>query len=182
MKRIILASSSPRRKELLSQIVDNFEIIPATKDEKILKCYPLTYVSCYLAKQKALEVFEKNLDALVIGADTTVICKHQILGKPKDKEDAIRMISLLSNKTHLVVTGVYIISKEFKKKIRCVTKVTFKKLSEKQIQDYCSLNSIYDKAGAYAIQGEAREFIDHIDGDYNNVVGLPIDKIKPYLN
>ena len=92
------------------------------------------------------------------------------------------MISMLSNNTHIVVTGVYIMSKEFKKSFSSITKVTFRKMSEQEIDEYCNLDTVYDKAGAYAIQAEAGKYITSIDGDYNNVVGLPIDELKKYLN
>lgn len=182
MKRIILASKSPRRKELLSKIVDDFEIISSNNPEKIPKFVPLKKVPVILAKQKAKDVYKNNKDALVIGADTVVIVNNEILGKPKDKQDVKRMISMLSNNTHIVVTGVYIISNKIKKSFSSVTKVTFRKMSEQEIDDYCNLDTIYDKAGAYAIQNEAKQYITNIEGDYNNVVGLPIDELKKYLN
>ena len=182
MKRVILASKSPRRKELLSKIVDNFEIIVSNSKEKRPLFVSNKKVPVCLAKQKAKEVFKENKDALVIGADTVVIVNNEILGKPKEKEDVKRMISMLSNNTHIVVTGVYIMSKEFKKSFSSITKVTFRKMSEQEIDEYCNLDTVYDKAGAYAIQAEAGKYITSIDGDYNNVVGLPIDELKKYLN
>ena len=134
-----------------------------------------------LAKQKALDIYKNNKDALVIGADTVVIAKNEILGKPKDKEDVRRMINMLSGNSHIVVTGVYIVSKEYRKALSCTTKVTFKKMSEKEINDYCELDTIYDKAGAYAIQNEAKEFITSIEGDYYNVVGFPVELVRKHL-
>ncbi len=181
MKEIVLASQSPRRKELLKQIVDDFTIDVSTKPEKIPFLCLKKRIPLHLAKQKALNVYQRHQESLIIAADTIVICKNQILGKPKNKDDVRRMITLLSNKTHIVVTGVYLKSKEFHKSFSCVTKVTFKKLTPNEIEEYCQLTTIYDKAGAYAIQGEAKSFISKIEGDYNNVVGLPIRELKKYL-
>lgn len=182
MRKIILASKSPRRKELLSKIIDDFEIKISSKPEKKPILVPLKKIPVFLAKQKAKEVYKNNKDCLVIGADTVVIVNNQILGKPKDKNDVRRMINMLSNNIHIVVTGVYIICKEFKKSFSSITEVTFRKMSDQEIDNYCKLETIYDKAGAYAIQNEAKEFITNINGDYNNVVGLPIDELKKYLN
>ena len=175
--KIILASKSPRRKELLSQIIDDFEIDVSNSDEKYPKRLSKKKIPLYLAKQKALEVYNRHQDCLVIGSDTVVIVKNQVLGKPKDKEDAIKMISLLQGKTHLVVTGVYLKSKNFTKKIRSISKVTFKKMTPEEIDRYCELDTIYDKAGAYAIQGEAKDLITKTKGSYYGIVGLPIELI-----
>lgn len=181
MREIILASKSPRRNYLLKQIVSDFSIDVPVNPEIKPRFYPKKKIPSYLAKQKALEIFQKHPDSLIIAADTVVICKNEILGKPKDKDDVKRMISLLSGRTHIVVTGVYVICKEYHKKFSCVTKVTFKKLSDEEIADYCKLDSVYDKAGAYAIQEDAKKFITGIVGDYNNVIGLPIDELKKYI-
>ena len=181
MKRIILASKSPRRQQLLKEIIDNFDIIVSNSEEKKPLFVSLKNVPVHLAKQKAKEVYKNNKDALVIGADTVVICDNQILGKPKDKNDANRMITMLSNKTHIVVTGVYLIGKGIKKSFKCITEVTFKKMTEEEINNYCELSTIYDKAGAYAIQEDAGQYISRINGSYNNVVGLPIEELKKYL-
>ena len=182
MNRVVLASKSPRRQQLLKEIVEKFDIDVSTSEEKVGLFVPLKKVPVYLAHQKAKEVYKRNKDALVIGADTVVIVNNQILGKPKDKEDVRRMITMLSDNTHIVVTGVSLISKKFKKKFSCVTKVTFRKMSEEEINQYCELETVYDKAGAYAIQAEAGHYISKIQGDYNNVVGFPVDKIKKYIN
>lgn len=181
MKRVVLASKSPRRKQLLKEIIEEFDIDVSELEEKKPRFVSLKKVPVCLAKQKAKEVFKRNKDALVIGADTVVIVNNQILGKPKDKEDVKRMISMLSGNTHIVVTGVYLISKEYRKSFSCVTEVSFVKMSEKQIAEYCELSSVYDKAGAYAIQEEAGQYISSIKGDYNNVVGLPTSMLKQYL-
>ena len=181
MKRVVLASKSPRRQQLLKEIVDKFDIDVSSSEEKIGWVIPVKKVPVYLAHQKAKEVFKRNKDALVIGADTVVIVNNQILGKPKDTQDVRRMITMLSDNTHIVVTGVSLISKEFKKKFSCITKVTFRKMSEQEIEEYCKLDTVYDKAGAYAIQNEAGQYISKIEGDYNNVVGFPVDMVKQYI-
>ena len=181
MKRIVLASKSPRRKQLLKERFEEFDVdvsdVVETFPNDILK----VDVPVYLAKLKAEDVFKRNNDALVIGADTVVIINDQILGKPIDKADAINMISMLSGNTHIVVTGVCLKCSEYIKTFSCITEVTFKKMSNEEIIQYCELNSIYDKAGAYAIQEDAAKYIVGIKGDYNNVVGLPTEMIKQYI-
>ena len=181
MKKIVLASKSPRRKLLLSSIVDTFEIDVSNKEETYPSSLHLEKVPAYLARQKVNDVYKRHQDALVIGADTVVIINNQILGKPKDKDDAYRMISMLQGKTHKVVTGIYLKEKGFRKTISAISYVTFKKMTEDEINNYCLLDSIYDKAGAYAIQEDAKDLIIKIKGSYNNIVGLPIELIKDYL-
>lgn len=180
-KQIVLASASPRRHELLKEIFKDFEVDISTKKEKKPFYVSLRNTSKYLAKQKAKDVFKRHLNDIVIGADTIVYVNHQVLGKPKDIDDAKRMISLLSNKTHEVITGVCIISKDFIDNFKVVSKVTFRKITPEEIDKYCSLKTIYDKAGAYAIQGEAKDFVINVEGEYNNIVGLPIKKLKEKL-
>lgn len=178
---IVLASKSPRRQQLLKEIVDDFIIDVADVDENLPP--EINYLDAVkdLAKKKALAVFNKRNDDIIIGADTIVYAKNEILGKPKDKDDVKRMIMLLSNDTHVVATGVCVVSKDF---IDCfveITEVTFKKMSEVEIDEYCKLDTVYDKAGAYAIQAEAKKYISKINGDYNNVVGLPVDRLNQCL-
>lgn len=182
MKKIVLASKSPRRKELLSLIVDSFEIDVAVKPERKPFWVKKEKLAQHLAKQKATEVFKKHPDAIVIGADTIVLAKNQILGKPKDENDVRRMINLLNNDTHKVITGVCIKSKEKTVCFSSITEVSFVNMSQEEIDEYCKLDTVYDKAGAYAIQAEAGKYINKIVGDYNNVVGLPVDELKKYLN
>ena len=181
MRQVVLASKSPRRQELLKQITTDFIIDVCEKTEKKPLFVSLIKVPQFLAKQKVKDVYKRHKDCVVIGADTVVIANNQILGKPKDKEDVRRMITMLSNNTHLVVTGVYIKCKEYSKGFSSITKVTFRKMSEEEIEEYCKLDTIYDKAGAYAIQNEAKEYIVNIEGDYNNVVGLPVDELRKHL-
>ena len=169
--RFILASASPRRKELLEQIGVKFDILPATGEEVITKELPGEEVM-ELAKQKAEEVAKTaGADALVLGADTVVAYEGKILGKPKDEADALRMLTMLSGKEHEVYTGVALIDNRDQSMENFFerTKVTMYPVSEEEIRDYI--------AGGYAIQGLGAKFIQKIEGDYNNVVGLPIGRI-----
>lgn len=196
MKSIILASASPRRKELLRQINIAFEIIPSKGEEIISSSIPKEVVQ-QLAKQKAEDVV-KSLNEekrLVLGADTVVACENQILGKPSDKKQAIQMIGCLQGKAHQVYTGVCLSRLEedgriFSKTFYEKTEVWVAPMTEKEILDY--IEGRYeaqpgekleweDKAGAYGIQGCFAAFITGIQGDYNNVVGLPIARIYQEL-
>lgn len=181
MKKIILASASPRRKEILEQIGLCFDIIPSTCSEVITKNVPQDIVE-ELACQKAQEVFEKTGESsIVIGADTIVVYNGKIMGKPKDEEDAFNMISELQSNTHVVYTGVCVLIKEnnITKKIVFseATNVSVYPMSKEQVLDYIATKEPMDKAGAYAVQGRFAVFIKKIDGDYNNVVGLPIARL-----
>lgn len=177
--RFILASASPRRKELLEQIGVKFDILPVTGEEVITKELPGEVVM-ELAKQKAEEVAKTaGADALVLGADTVVAYEGKILGKPKDEADALRMLTMLSGKEHEVYTGVALIDNRDQSMENFFerTKVTMYPVSEEEIRDYIAGGEPMDKAGAYAIQGLGAKFIQKIEGDYNNVVGLPIGRI-----
>lgn len=177
--RFILASASPRRKELLEQIGAKFDILPATGEEVITKELPGEVVM-ELAKQKAEEIAKTaEADTLVLGADTVVAYEGKILGKPKDEADALRMLTMLSGKEHEVYTGVALIDNRDQSMENFFerTKVTMYPVSEEEIRDYIAGGEPMDKAGAYAIQGLGAKFIQKIEGDYNNVVGLPIGRI-----
>lgn len=179
--KIILASKSPRRKELLEQIGMQFEIIPSVGEEVITQTNPVEVVK-ELASQKAAEIETKTEgDRLIIGADTIVVYENQILGKPKDKEDAIRMLSMLQNHTHSVYTGVSLIRNQGKDRQVVTfaeeTKVVFCPMTKEEIEGYVSTLDPMDKAGSYGIQGMAAAYIERINGDYNNVVGLPVGRI-----
>lgn len=181
MKKIVLASASPRRKEILEQVGISFDIIPSTSDEVITKDVPKDIVE-ELAEQKAYEVFS-NLSnpSIVIGADTIVVLNNSIMGKPKDEIDAFNMLDNLQNKTHTVFTGVCIYineNNEIKKLLFSeATNVTMYPMSKEQIYDYIATKEPMDKAGAYGIQGKSAIYIKKIDGDYNTVVGLPIARL-----
>lgn len=175
---LILASASPRRKELLSIITDDFTAIPATNEEKIDMTLPQDKAVIYVAEQKAEEVSKNHPDDLVIGADTMVFCDNTPLGKPKDSDDAKKMLKLLSGKVHQVITAVVI---AFEGKTRCSfavqTDVEFYPLTEKEIDRYVQSGEPLDKAGAYGIQGKGSLLIKEIKGDYYNVMGLPVSRL-----
>ncbi len=182
MRRLILASASPRRKELLIKQGFEFEIITADIDErKIEKRFsePQEAVK-QLAYEKARAVFEENTEAVVIGADTVVVFKGKTLGKPKDKEEAYEMLSSLSGNEHEVYTGVAVISKEETVIFADRTAVLFKKLSEKDINAYIATGSPFDKAGSYGIQDS--DFVKEIQGGFDNVMGLPAKRLAPVLS
>ena len=190
-KRLILASASPRRRELLSLITNDFEIITKEVDERSAEIEmenngtPALRVSEGLALLKAKAVFdelpeeEKN-QVLVIGADTSVILDDEIFGKPVDKADAVSMLTRLSGRKHVVATGVALITSE---KTKCFTEETlveFFELDQYQkdlIERYCSSDEPYDKAGAYGIQNGGALLVRKIDGDFSNVVGLPVPRL-----
>ena len=180
MRRIILASASPRRKALLEELGLKFEVIVSSFDEESIKIKNPKKLVETLSKKKAQEVANKIPDAIVIGADTVITLDNTILGKPRDKKDAQRMLSILSGKVHSVITGFTIIDSLHKISITksLGTKVYFKKLNLKQIKEYIDTGEPMDKAGAYAIQEEGGKFVAKIEGDYSNIVGLPLDLLK----
>lgn len=183
-KKIILASQSPRRKWLLEQIGLEFEIIPSNFDEDIENKKFSKQLIESLAYEKAKEVAERNEEkALIIAADTVVIMGNQILGKPTDEKDAENMLKKLSNKTHKVITAIAIIDKyEDKTLINSkISKVKFKKLSEREILDYIKTGEPMDKAGSYGIQAYGSLFVEKVEGCYNNIVGLPLNLLSEML-
>lgn len=181
---IILASKSPRRREILENTKVRFSIKESQIDEVIKADESPKETVMRLAYEKALDVANNNKESLVIGADTIVVINDQILGKPKNEEEAYNMIKLLSGKTHYVITGFALINLSLNKKvIDCeVSQVTFKELSEECIKDYLNTKESLDKAGAYGIQGYGGLLVNNIQGDYFNIVGLPISKISDCLN
>lgn len=181
---IILASKSPRRREILENTKVRFSVKESQIDEVIKADESPKETVMRLAYEKALDVANNNKESLVIGADTIVVINDQILGKPKNEEEAYNMIKLLSGKTHYVITGFALINLNLNKKvIDCeVSQVTFKELSEECIKDYLNTKESLDKAGAYGIQGYGGLLVKNIQGDYFNIVGLPISKISDCLN
>ena len=176
---LILASNSPRRKQILKENGYTFTVIPSSVDEpENLDRDPDKYAE-YLAELKATDVFNKNGN-IVLGADTIVYIDGLILGKPKDKQDAINTLKLLSGKTHIVCTGYAIISSAKKVVSNEKTFVTFNKLTDELITDYVNSGLCMDKAGSYGIQ-DGYPLVKEIKGDYQNVVGLPLSKIKGIL-
>ena len=178
---VILASASPRRKELLGYIVPRFEIIPADVDEILPKEIPAEKSAEFLAVKKAEHISAQHPESIVIGSDTVVIVDGEILGKPADEADAYRMLKKLSGKTHTVVTGVCISQGEKKKSFSEATQVEFYPLSEEEIRDYIATGDPMDKAGAYGIQGEGCVLIKGIEGDFFTVMGLPAARLKREL-
>ena len=178
-KKVVLASASPRRQELIKLIFDSVEILPADCDEMLPEGIGAREAVEYLSKIKndaSAKLTEK--ENLVISADTVVSVDNEILGKPVDKEDARRMISLLSGKVHQVYTGVTISLNGKAKTFSEKTDVEFFDLTENEIEEYISSKEPYDKAGAYGIQGKAGLLVKGINGDYYNVVGFPIARLK----
>ena len=180
---IILASKSPRRREILENTKVRFSIKESQIDEIIKADESPKETVMRLAYEKALDVANNNKESLVIGADTIVVINDKILGKPKNEKEAYEMIKLLSGKTHYVITGFALINLSLNKKvIDCeVSQVTFKELSEECIKDYINTKESLDKAGAYGIQGYGGLLVKNIQGDYFNIVGLPISKISDCL-
>lgn len=185
MTKIILASKSPRRRELMELLHIPFDVIVSDIDEQIDPQNDLVKEIEKLSYRKAEAVFKDHPDALVIGSDTIVKIGNDILGKPKDIEQAEAMLKELSDNTHEVVTGVSILYKDQTETFSSVAKVTFYPLDEKEISEYIATNEPMDKAGSYAIQGDAAKFIRSIEGDYYTIVGLPIaelyHRLKKYL-
>lgn len=175
---LILASNSPRRRELLSKLNYAFSVIPSVGEETSTAKLPVD-IAKELANRKALEVFKTHPDAVVIGCDTVVELDGQLLGKPKDVADAKQMLTALSGKTHLVHTGVCIVHKLGVWLFADTTQVVFDNLSDKQMVDYIATGSPMDKAGAYGIQDSG--FVSHIVGSYDNVVGFPTERVAVIL-
>lgn len=190
MKKIVLASASPRRSELLKQAGMDFIVIPSKGEEIVTKTHPAQVVE-ELSLQKAREVAKRILSgseeeisdfSLVIGADTVVAADHRILGKPADYEDARKMITMLQGNIHQVYTGVTLILRDEKGNIRTrtfneCTDVDVCEMSYEEVEAYISTPEPYDKAGAYGIQGSFGVYIRGIRGCYYNVVGLPISRL-----
>ena len=173
---VILASASPRRKELLRQIFPQYEIIPALGKEMADKTLPPKDYVAALAEQKCEEVFSSHPDCLVIGCDTIVVFNGKILGKPQNAQDAEDTLKALSGKTHQVMTGVCIRTPQKKLVKVDVTEVTFNDLSQEFIKEYVAGGSPMDKAGSYGIQDGG--VVKSYSGSYTNVVGLPVELIK----
>lgn len=179
---VILASSSPRRKELLKKLVDEFKILVPNIDESINRPKNVEEIPYELAYRKAKEISKNHFNDIVIGCDTIVAINNEVLEKPINEKDAFRMLNILNNNTHKVISGVAIIYQN--KEIRFIetSYVTFNKLSEKDILDYIATNDPMDKAGAYGIQNPYIDLVKELNGEYENVVGLPIKRLKEELN
>lgn len=182
-RNIILASKSPRRKELLEQAGLSFEIIPSAFDEDAVVIKEPAGYAMYLAANKADEVAARYPASVVIGADTIVIINGAVLNKPKDTAHAREMLLMLAGNTHQVITGfcVRCAAANIKYTAFCQTDVTFKALSHDELEWYIHTDEPYDKAGGYAIQGLGSFMIEKVSGSYTNVVGLPVCEIMDYL-
>lgn len=191
MKKIVLASNSPRRKEILEQVGISFEIIPSTSDEVSSKTDPIELVED-ISRMKAEEVATMvEGPAIIIGADTVVVLDGEVLGKPQDEAHAKKMLHSLQNSSHEVFTGVTVILKDImigNEVIECkaisfadVSKVIILPMNNAQIDAYVATREPMDKAGAYAIQGKFALYIKEIIGDYYNIMGLPISKLYDTL-
>lgn len=178
MPRLILASNSPRRRELLARIVSEFEVVPSAYEERAegLSAYETARL---FAEGKAREVFSRNPDCYVLGADTVVSHKGRILGKPQSPEEAAEMLRFLSGATHTVYTGVCLIGRDFLRKDVAQTSVTFRRLTPEGIAEYVKSGSPMDKAGAYGIQDG--KLVKSYEGSYTNVVGLPVELVRSML-
>lgn len=176
--KIILASASPRRRKLMKLITDDFNVVSTDSDETLPDGINLYKASEYLASLKALSAAQSYPDALIIGCDTTVICDNSILGKPKNREECRKSLEMLSGRTHQVITGCSIVYRNKKTSFSVVTDVTFRNLSDDDIQWYISTDEPYDKAGGYGIQGKGALLVEKINGDYFNVVGLPVSRLN----
>ncbi len=178
ISKIILASGSPRRKELLQQIQIEPIVEPSGADEASDIEKPDAFVK-ELSRRKCLDIADKHADGVILGADTVVAIDGKILGKPRDENDAKRMIGLIQGRTHHVYTGVTLAKKENKELKKIVTfceatEVLLEKISQEEIDEYVATGEPLDKAGAYAVQGIFAKFVKGITGDYSNVVGLPL--------
>ncbi len=195
MKQIVLASKSPRRKELLEKAGIKFKVVESKLEEYFdLKLKPHALAK-KLSLEKARAVCQKNppasprgepaggKDSIIISADTLIVCGGKILGKPQDEKDAKKMLKLLSGKTHYVITGFTVYDTETNRSVTksASSKVYFNKISIEEIDNYVTAKKPLDKAGAYGIQELPKTFIKKIDGDYDNVVGLPVQALLKEL-
>ncbi len=180
---LILASTSPRRKDLLSQIGLTFTIVPSDFEEDMSLPLSPDMLTMHLSKEKALAVAKDYPDAVIIGADTVVAIDGAVLGKAHTKEDAQRMLSMLSGKTHQVITGLAVIipagesptGVQIIESVASINNVTFKPLAGEEIEWYIQTGEPLEKAGAYGIQGLGAMFVEKIEGSYSGIVGLPLE-------
>lgn len=179
---LILASASPRRKELLAREGYDFEVIVSDVDEVVNHDDPPHKIAMSIASQKALAVSEKFPSDVVLGADTIVVCNEEILGKPKSREDAARMLRMLSGRSHHVYTGVCLATGAQTECFFECTEVRFRPLSDDEIYDYIDGGEPMDKAGAYGIQGDGGKFVTGLGGSLSNVIGLPVEALVPHLD
>lgn len=179
---IILASSSPRRRELLARIVPEFTIVVPDVDESLIAGESPQAMVERLALLKAQAIAQHHPGAIVIGSDTTVVCDEHILGKPTDIADAQRILAQICGRTHEVLTGVAVVHGA-QMQVECArAAVTMRAASAEDIAQYVATGEPMDKAGAYAAQGLGKQFIDHIDGDETTVIGLPVELTRRMID
>lgn len=183
MKRIILASSSPRRSDLLKQLHLPFEVIAGDFEEDMTLPLLPPELAKVLSYGKAEVVARNNPDAVVIGADTFVVYNGAVLGKPHTKERAREMLILLSGKTHSIITGISVIDGMAQKHVSeaVVSTVTFRPVFEKEIEEYIATGEPLERAGGYAIQGGGAAFVSRVEGDYESIIGLPVKRLAHIL-
>lgn len=178
---MILASKSPRRKELLKQLGYDFRVETLDSNEEFNKELSVYEAIQEVAKDKMITIHEKYYDEIVIGADTIIYFENSIIGKPKNYDDAFNTLKRLSGKKHEVISGVCVAYKNNIKQFYEVSEVYFNKLSDEEIIAYLNTNEYCDKAGSYAIQGKGKKLVKELKGSYNNVVGLPIERLKKVI-
>lgn len=178
--KLILASQSPRRKELLGLLGLPFEIRVSNADETMAPDRDIAEQVALISRRKA-EAAQRDEDSVVIAADTVVVCGEKRLGKPKSREEAIKMLRLLSGRTHQVMTGMTVLWQDKVRSCTEVTEVTFRPLTHREIARYVDSGEPMDKAGAYGIQGGGALFVQGIQGDYYNVMGLPLCRLVQVL-
>jgi len=175
--KVILGSASPRRQKLLRKIYTDFLTVPADIDETLPEDIGPEFAPIFLSAQKAQALVEAYPEDLILTADTVVVCKGEIFGKPKDNDDAKKMLTALSGEVHKVITGCCISCKGKYRTFSEETLVSFYPLTEEEIADYVQTEESLGKAGAYAIQEKGGLFVQKIEGDYDNVVGFPIARL-----
>lgn len=178
-KRVILASKSPRRKELLSLICDSFEVMPADIDESVPQNVAAEEAAEYISIQKAFAIDSEDV---IIACDTVVIVDGKILGKPSDRQNGFEMLSELSGKTHSVISGVCLRYKGESVSFSQKSLVTFYELTDEEINDYLDSGEPFDKAGGYGIQGLGSLLVKEFSGDFFNIVGLPVARLRRSLS
>ena len=181
MEKLILASNSPRRKEIFTLLGLSFDVAVSNNEPPLSQALGAEESAFAAAKAKAQDIFSINPDATVVGADTVVALNNILLGKPKSEADAIKMLRTLSGKIHDVITAVYVCSPKKQKGFIAKTKVEFYDLSDEEIESYVKTGEPMDKAGAYGIQGKALKFVKGICGDYYNVVGFPAAEFVRFM-
>jgi len=183
-RKIVLASASPRRRELLALTGLSFTVDPSSYEEELVPAVKPRLLACRLSSEKARAVAKKHRNALIIAADTFIVYRDHLMGKPHTEKEALRMLCILNGRSHSVITGFTIVDtvtgKSLSKSVE--TKVWFRKLTKRELASYVRTGEPLDKAGAYAIQGLGSLIVEKIEGDYFNVIGLPLSSLAKALN